>query len=341
MALAALALAALRLHAADDVEIPFELDTYPGIRPPRDSVAPRDTTWNVAGGCVAVRGPMGLGGVTGRHTKGMIAVGFDRGPNGVLERGLGDDGALGPTTVTWAISDTAWDARSGVHALTDSPNGMYAPNWSNSASIGTVLDLTNAHEASLRFWHHWSLRYNSSIDSAIVRIRSNGGPWIAHRVFTNTGGFVGSFLPETIDLAVFVGSVIEIGFGLETSAASNDDGWVVDDVVIDADGEILFADDFESGTDGWVLENAWGLTTPFTSLVTTTRSESIVTFPVSRDRFGTPLATVDATGLVTTNPVGLPTFVGEGIGFLWVVAGEGAGRRGTMVRVSAPGFVPE
>jgi hypothetical protein len=329
------------VQAADYVRIPDEPNTFPGIRPPRDFAAPRDTVWSIAGGCVAIRGPMGHGGVVARHSKQVEAIRFTPGPNGVAESALGDDTALGPATVGWAIRDTAWDAHSGVHALTDSPSGLYGASWNFSARLATGFDLTGATEATLTFWHHWNLRYNTAVDSAIVQVRANGGAWVSHRAFTNSGGFVGAFLPETIDLTPFAGSTIEIRFTLRTSSAFHDDGWVVDDVLLLADGEVLVLDDFETGLDGWVLEGQWGLNAPFTSFVTTNRNESLVTFPVSHDRFGTPLAVIDGAGVVTTNPVGLPTFIGEGTGILWVVADSGSSRQGTMIRVTAPSFVAE
>ncbi len=322
----------------DYIMIAEQDESHPGERPP----ATVGGTWVLAGGgCLAIRGPLGIGGLDVRKSQDLDAIGYSRGPNGVTEWGLGDDIEIGPVAASWAISDTASDAHSGQFALCDSPEGMYPEFDSFAATVATPLAIPAAESVVLRFWHHWNFRFNAFSDTGTVEVRTTGD-WEVLETYTFVAGFVGSFWPGEVDLSAYAGQTIELRFVTTSSPAYEAEGWTIDDVLLLADGEVVFIDDFESGTGQWLLEGLWGLVGPRTTYVVEDRNFNDVVYPISRDLFGVPVATIDpVSGVVTPNTVGLPTAVDEGIGYLWVVATYGDLRDGTMLRVMPPSFVQE
>ncbi len=329
---------ALSAAAADYIIIERAEQNYCGERPAYFGA------WLLGGGgCMSIVGPGYTGGIESRWTEQMVAIGYDRGPNGVAEWGGGDDVALGPVSATWSISDTAFEAHSGLHCLTDSPDGLYGENWDVSATIDRTFDLGGYDTIELSFWHHWNLRYNSQLDSCVVEVRTAGSSdWEWLTGYHYACGFHGVFYEETLDLAAYADSVVSLRFRLISGPSYESDGWFIDDVRLLADGELLFFDDLENGTDRWILENEWGLTGQATELIYLDRNNIPMVFPVSRDIYGVRCASINPlTGLMRAIPVGLPTQMFEGEGYTWVVATHNGSRDATMVYNSAMCYVPE
>lgn len=294
------------------------------------------------GGCLAIVGTTG-GGLPSRIVQPMVCEGWSRGPNGVAEWGRGDDlVAVGDLPVTWAVSDTAWDAHSGTHALTDSPDGLYGGSSITAATLATPLDLTDAEGASLRFFHRWDLRFSIPSDSASVEVRAGGGPWRVKQTFRRTGGAIGSYHFADVDLTDEVGEPIELRFVVRTSPAYGADGWILDDVLVLTEREVLLDEDFESGTDGWILDGDWGLTGEITEIHSVDRDQNPLLYPVSRDIHGNPCATIDpGSGVLEPIPVPVPTPIRAGEGYVWVTATYQGMTDGKLVRVGPPTFLPE
>lgn len=191
------------------------------------------------------------------HSAGFAAYGFNRGPNAVAENQGGDDIALGPVTVTWAMPDSVYDAHSGTKGLTDSPEGVYGNNWNVAATKTTSVSLAGASSASLEFWHHYDLE--SGWDFGYVEINAGSG-WTAVSSFTGTLGSIGDFTFRNVNLSSYLGQTIQIRFRLQTDGSQVRDGWVIDDVVVRKDGVPVFSDDFESGLGNWTVPvGSWGL----------------------------------------------------------------------------------
>jgi hypothetical protein len=227
--------------------------------------------------------------------------------------------------------------------LTDSPGGLYANNVNANARITTVFDLTAASAATLEFWHRWGLGYSSANDVVAVQVRLNGGAWQSVDTWNYMCGYHSAYIREVLSLTPYVGNLVEVRFNITTSSSSQSDGWFIDDLVLTADGEALFVDDFESGSDGWALEGAWGLTGNFSSVVYPNRSGTPVTFPVGTDVDGRTLATISASGRVHVTDTPVPTGTLDGVGYVWIRATHVASGTsdGIMGRVSAAVWIPE
>lgn len=191
------------------------------------------------------------------HSAGFSAFGFNRGPNAVAENQGGDDIALGPVTVEWAMPDSVFDAHSGQAALTDSPSGPYGNNWNVTATANPSFSLVGVSSASVEFWHHYELE--NGFDYAYVEVNAGSG-WNVVSTFNGTLGDLGIFTFRSINLASYVGQTIQLRFRLDTDISVVRDGWVIDDVVVRADGAPVFSDDFESGLGNWTVSpSSWGL----------------------------------------------------------------------------------
>jgi len=211
-----------------------------------------------------------------------------------------------------------------------------------SATLAAPLDLTDAEGASLRFFHRWELRFSIPSDSASVEVRADGGAWRVKRTFRRTAGTIGTYHFEDVDLSDEVGGLLEIRFVLRTSPGYAADGWVIDDVLVLTEREVLVDDDFESGTDGWILDGDWGLTGLLTEIHSVDRDQNPLLYSVSRDVHGNPCATIDpVTGVLEPIPVPVPTPIRAGEGYVWVTATYEGMTDGKLVRVGPPVFLPE
>ncbi len=292
-------------------------------------------TWQFSQALVHIRDASG-GGWIERHSYQFVAYGYTVGANGIAEYGTGDDVCLGETTTldgntTWTVVSGAPDAASGGRALADSPNGTYSGSQNISATIDQAFDLSSASIAKLIFFHHHHLRWSSTQDKGYVEANTGSGWFALDPEDTPTGAHYQTYLGDhhqfkrgEVDLAGLLGqSDVRFRFRFSTSSSANDDGWFIDDVHLVLDGVPVFSDDFESGTDGWTLEGAWGLTN--------------ATYP-----YTSSLGAIDSNGLYTVNPITTPVSIGEGIGFNAIRCSyvEGLNARSTFAKVyhNAPQF---
>jgi hypothetical protein len=300
------------------------------------SVPVGDNNWVLpGGGCLTIVGPGFNGSNPTRTRDDLVAIGYNNGPNGVKEWGGGDDLALGNVSAAWAVTTTGNEAHSGQFCLTDSPAGLYQSNRNLSATIAGSFSLVGRADIDLYFFHHWKTGYSTSA-TCYVEVRSNGGAWVEAKQYRYVGGWHGSYLPEAIDLSTHSGQSIELRFRIQTTGGSPGDGWHLDDLRLIADGEVLFVEDFETGTNGWTLDAPWGLAGNFTD------TPYLSGDSLSRDRFGNVLCTVNAsTGELLANPVTVPTGTRQGMGYSWVTASAGLLTDGILVYNGAPEYMPE
>jgi len=287
------------------------------------------------GGCLTIVGPGFAGSNPTRTTDHLVAIGYNHGPNGVKEWGAGDDVLLGPVSATWSVAPTANEAHSGSFCLTDSPGGYYSTNQNLSATINRTFNLAGRGDIDVSYFHHWENGYSGGAQIRL-EIRANAGAWTTLKTYAFVGGWHGSYLAESVDLSSYSGQTIELRFRIATGSSSPCDGWYIDDVHLQADGEVLFHEDFETGTDGWLLDAPWGL------LGSVTDTPYLTGDSVSKDRFGAFLCTINATtGELKANPVTVPTQTRQGMGYAWVTASLGSLTDGVMVYSGAPEYVPE
>jgi len=136
---------------------------------------------------------------------------------------------------SWAISDEA--AHSPSHAWTDSPGGNYGGGW-NDSLISPAIDLTDYTDTILSFWHTYDLEVfnGQAYDFAYVEYSTDGGTnWATAATFTGTNAV---WTWQEIPLPALDGqAAAQIRFRLKTDATVGEDGWHVDDVVVNGVGE--------------------------------------------------------------------------------------------------------
>ena len=149
----------------------------------------------------------------------------------------------------------------------DPYSGNYA-FWSNKGdesdmTLTREFDLTNASgpiELSFRTWYD----IETDWDYVYVEVSENGETWEILPTPSGTGtdpsgnsygwgytGVTGDWIEETVDLSDYAGKKISIRFEYVTDAAVNGEGFMVDDVRVDAAG---YSSDFEADEGGWTAE---------------------------------------------------------------------------------------
>jgi len=266
-------------------------------------------SWQISFAEVHIKDQATDGGGWGeRHYFDFDAYGYTVGPNGYAEYGTGDDVCLGEVdaldgNVNWTVVSSAPDAASGSRSLTESPNGFYSGSQNITATIDQSFDFSGYSEITLLLFHHHAFRWNSSQDRGYVEVNTGSG-WNnvdpegtpISDYYRNYAGDHHSYRRGEVDLSGFAGqSNVQIRFRFSSSSSAHDDGWNIDDVRVLADGNTLFFDDFESGTDGWSLTGSWGLS--------------------NSTSYETGLGTIDSDGVYDVTPIVSPASVGEGIGY--------------------------
>lgn len=162
---------------------------------------------------------------------------------------------------SWAISPVSY--HSPPDAWNDSPNGNYAPGSRCNMRLRGTVDLTTAERAELIFWDRYSLSANTV---ARVEIRqAETETWNQHIIHQDAGS--SGWFRQKLDLAPYLGQVIELRFVLDaTAATSSADGWVIDDISINTppplkEYRIGFYDNME-GESHWIAGETWARTGP-------------------------------------------------------------------------------
>ncbi len=149
----------------------------------------------------------------------------------------------------------------------DPYSGDYA-FWSNKGdesdmTLTREFDFTNVSgpiELSFRTWYD----IETDWDYVYVEASENGETWEILTTPSGTGtdpsgnsygwgytGVTGDWIEEKVDLSAYAGKVVSIRFEYITDAAVNGEGFMVDDIRVDAAG---YSSDFEADEGGWTAE---------------------------------------------------------------------------------------
>ncbi len=136
-----------------------------------------------------------------------------------IESGLGNwNGGWGVTTSTFM---------SPVTSMTDSPSGDYGNNAYTVMTLAGPIDLTDAEDADLSFWHSYDTE--TGYDFCYVEVSTNGGS-----SWTQVASFDGeqqAWTEEVIELSDYIGTAaFKVRFVLDSDGWATADGWYVDDV---------------------------------------------------------------------------------------------------------------
>jgi PKD repeat protein len=143
-----------------------------------------------------------------------------------------ETGNLGWTAESpWAITEEA--SHSATHSWTDSPGGNYGNNV-NVSLKSPVFDLTGTTGVTLGFWHIYDLQYYW--DFGYVEYSTDGGAtWVTAASYSNDDQL--TWTQVTLPLpALDNQSNARIRFRVKTNAYVQQDGWHVDDVVLEGGG---------------------------------------------------------------------------------------------------------
>lgn len=169
----------------------------------------------------------------------------------------------GETDVNVQFSGTA-----NTHLLDLTPHSGRFFWWSSAAdesltSLTRAVDLSAVEQASLSYWIWYDLE--PDFDYVSLEVSTDGGEqWQIIETPSGTGtdphgnnpgwGYTGpsgdppGWTQETVDLTAYAGEELLVKFAYLTDGADIRAGFVIDDIVIP---EIDYADDVESGTNGW------------------------------------------------------------------------------------------
>ena len=142
----------------------------------------------------------------------------------------------------WAL--TATNFHSPEYSFTDSPFGNYQDNQTNPITMDTVIDLTDATMAFLRFWASWDIEAGWDYLQVDAKAVDNGSWTPLQGTYTKSGS--GQFQPngepvydgqsdwilEEMNISDFAGDKIKIRFTLYSDNYINEDGFYFDDLTI-------------------------------------------------------------------------------------------------------------
>jgi hypothetical protein len=154
--------------------------------------------------------------------------------------------AWGPTTARYHSPPSSW---------TDSPGTSYDAN--TSSALSSFVSLSGSAEPVLTFWQRYDLQTN--VDFGYVQISEDGGnTWISVLRVTGTDT---TWQRERISLDNWKGQTVGLRFWITTNGSDAQDGWYVDDVVIENSQRVVsypFTDDVEADTTVWFADSPWG-----------------------------------------------------------------------------------
>ena len=125
----------------------------------------------------------------------------------------------------WGLDDSA--ARTGGNSLSDSPGGNYSANANAVATLASPIDLNEAVQPVLSFWHQHQLE--STRDFARLQISADTG--ISWTTVSEWTGIISNWTLEQIDLSAYIDTGLTMRFCLLSNNISSElDGWHIDDV---------------------------------------------------------------------------------------------------------------
>ncbi|MBI2875892.1 MAG: immune inhibitor A [Candidatus Tectomicrobia bacterium] len=132
----------------------------------------------------------------------------------------------------WGWNLTTSSFHSATHSITDSPNGNYQNSTDNPLTLVNPINLSSSVSPTLTFWH----RYNteSVADLAKVEISRDGGlTWSLVVQYSGTSlGWPGWKFVQ-LNLTSYKSSSVKIRFRLTSDGSVTNDGWYIDDVLIE------------------------------------------------------------------------------------------------------------
>lgn len=120
-----------------------------------------------------------------------------------------------------------------------SKKGSNLDNWGISESI----DLGGYNSAVLKFFHQYNILPIDGLDTGYVKISDNGGS--SWTTIKELQGQTIEWQETLIPINQWIGKTILIGFEFETGSNSVSQGWYVDKISVDAEGELVYTEDFE------------------------------------------------------------------------------------------------
>ena len=139
---------------------------------------------------------------------------------------------------------TVNDYYSPIASITDSPDGNYSPNQSNSITLDTTIDLSNATLSFLHFWAKWDIEAGYDYVQVFAK-NVNGGIWTPlSGKYTHPGssnqdegepvydGVQDDWVKEEISLADFANDTISLRFKLISDQYVEGDGYYFDDLTV-------------------------------------------------------------------------------------------------------------
>jgi len=145
------------------------------------------------------------------------------------------------TSNKWA--NTTEDFVSPENSITDSPGGDYQEAETNIIELDTIIDLTNANMAFLKFWTKWEIEEGYDYAQLLIKDTDVGNWTPLTGRFTSLGngyqdlgkpvydGFKG-WVKEEIDLTDFAGKKVKFRFLLRSDNYVNEDGYYYDDFTV-------------------------------------------------------------------------------------------------------------
>jgi hypothetical protein len=128
-----------------------------------------------------------------------------------------------------------------------SEKGSNLNNWGITSSVS----LAGASEARMEYIQKYLLTPVGGSDKGYVKISDNGGSsWETLWEFQGEADWQSNFF----DLNDWIGETVKIAFQYETGDESISQGWSVDKIIIKADGEVKYEEDFEE----YDLGDPWG-----------------------------------------------------------------------------------
>lgn len=142
-----------------------------------------------------------------------------------------------------------------------SKRGNNLDNWGITDSI----DLTGYKAAMLRFVQTYTIVPIDGPDIGYVKITDNGGS--SWTTLKEIQGQTLEWQDVLIDIGQWAGKTVKIGFEFKTEDSSDSFGWYVDKILIDAEGEFVYLEDFEEYEVGddwgdWVVTTKSSLNSP-------------------------------------------------------------------------------
>ena len=131
------------------------------------------------------------------------------------------------TTGQWDLTSSS--SHSPSTSLTDTPLGNYSNQTTTSATL--TVGVAVPAGGTLSFWHRYDIE--EGWDYGYAQVSGDGGAW------TNVGTYTGlqsAWTQIEVDLSAYAGQSVRVRFELDTDYSVIEDGWYIDDVMIEGVG---------------------------------------------------------------------------------------------------------